>query len=85
MFGRVPRICSCFFLSGHSLWGRKTHKENPPKIPGQSRENFDFFRYQTMSAFSRVLRRRLQGLIVKTRFLEGFLEGSVYGRRLEGA
>ena len=23
-----------FFFSGHSLWGRKTHKQNPPQNPG---------------------------------------------------
>ena len=28
-----------FFCSGHSLWGRKTHPQNPPKILGQSRED----------------------------------------------
>ena len=32
-------MCLCVFFSGHSLWGRKTHKQNPPpKIRGQSRE-----------------------------------------------
>ena len=37
--GWVPKFCLCVF-GGHSLWGRKTHKQNPPKIPGQSCENF---------------------------------------------
>ena len=27
------------FCGGHSIWGRKAHKQNPHKIPGQSSEN----------------------------------------------
>ena len=33
-------ICLCDFVRRNSLWGRKTHKQNPPKTLGQSRENF---------------------------------------------
>ena len=29
-----------FFFPGHSLWGRETHKQNSPKILGQSRDNY---------------------------------------------
>ena len=29
--GWVPKYCLCVFL-GHSLWGRKTHKQSPPNI-----------------------------------------------------
>ena len=35
--GKILFMC---FFSGPSLWGRKTHKQNPPKIQGQSREKF---------------------------------------------
>ena len=44
--GTVPGLAGCqtfvyVFFSGHSLWGRKKHiNKIPPKIPGQSRENF---------------------------------------------
>ena len=41
----------CFF-SGHSLWGRKKHiNKIPPKIPGQSRENFVYV-FSSLCVFS---------------------------------
>ena len=43
----VPFFCGAdlceFFCRGHSSWGGKTHKQNPPKIPGQSCENLVMF------------------------------------------
>ena len=36
IWGIVPGLR--VFLGGHLLMGRKTHKQNPPKIPGQSRK-----------------------------------------------
>ena len=41
----------CFF-SGHSLWGRKkTHKQTPPQIPGQSREHFVYVFFSLCVSF----------------------------------
>ena len=50
----MPKSCLCVF-SGHSLWERKTHKQNspgnPPKIPGQSCENFVYVFFFFMCFF----------------------------------
>ena len=45
MCGIVPGLGGCqkfvyVFFSGHSLGGEKHINKIPPKIPGQSRENF---------------------------------------------
>ena len=34
--GKILLVC----FGGSFLWARKTHKQNPPKTPGQSRESF---------------------------------------------
>ena len=49
----AQNLFMCFFCSGHSLWGRKAHKQNPPKkIRGQSRDNFVYVFYSFCVFFS---------------------------------
>ena len=55
--GIVPGLGGCqkvvyVFFSGHSLWGRRKHiNKIPPKIPGQSRENFVYVFFFFMCIF----------------------------------
>ena len=39
----------CFFF--FSLWGRKTHKQNPPQILGQSSEHFGYVFFSLCAFF----------------------------------
>ena len=62
--GGVPKICLCVFF-GSFLMGEKKHiNKIPPKIPGQSRENFVYVFFSLCVFFARDKGQQLKGKIV---------------------
>ena len=65
--GGRQNLVYVFFLFGPFLMGEKTHKQNPPKIQGQSRENivyvlclYVFLFLPILSLFWHIGQRRFQ-------------------------
>ena len=64
--GIVPGLGGCqkfvyVFFSGHSLWGEKHVNRIPPKIPGQSRDNFVCVFFSLCVSFSLLILRQNRG------------------------